>query len=85
MKKNLFFINTHPIQYFAPLYKFIESKNYFNQKIFFLSDHGVSGEFDKEFNSSFKWDIPILDGYKFEFLKNNSFNPGVYKGFFLEL
>ena len=82
MKKNLFFINTHPIQYFAPLYKFIESKNYFNQKIFFLSDHGVSGEFDKEFNSSFKWDIPILDGYKFEFLKNNSFNPGVYKGFF---
>ena len=26
-----------------------------------------SGEFDKEFNSSFKWDIPILDGYKFEF------------------
>ena len=82
MKKNLVFINTHPIQYFVPLYREIEKLSFFNQKIIYLTNHGLNTEFDKEFNAKFKWDIPLLEAYDYEFLKNNSLNPGVYNGFF---
>ena len=75
MKKNLVFINTHPIQYFVPLYREIEKLSFFNQKIIYLTNHGLNTEFDKEFNAKFKWDIPLLEAYDYEFLKNNSLNP----------
>ncbi len=82
MKKNLVFINTHPIQYFVPLYREIEKINFFNQKIIYLTNHGTNSKFDKEFNTKFKWDIPLLEGYNYDFIKNNSLSPGVYNGFF---
>jgi glycosyltransferase involved in cell wall biosynthesis len=82
MKGKIIFINTHPIQYFAPLYREINKSNLFKLKVIFLSDHGIEEDFDNEFNSKFKWDIPLTEGYDFEILKNISLNPGVYKGFF---
>jgi glycosyltransferase involved in cell wall biosynthesis len=81
-KQKLIFINTHPIQYFAPLYKKIELESKYDLEVWYCSKHGIEGEIDKEFNTSVKWDIPILEGYKYKFLKNNSWSPGLYKGFF---
>ena len=28
------------------------------------------------------WDIPLLKGYKYKFLKNNSWKPSIFNGFF---
>jgi glycosyltransferase involved in cell wall biosynthesis len=34
-----------------------------------------------EFGQEFAWDIPLLDGYGYEFIHNVSFRPGVSNGF----
>ena len=28
-----------------------------------------------------KWDIPLLEGYNYQFIKNNSWSPSIHKGF----
>jgi len=41
---------------------------------------GVEEIYEEEFQTTIKWDIPMLDGYKYKFLKNYSLQP--YSGFF---
>jgi len=38
-------------------------------KVFYLCDHGVRESFDPGFNTSFAWDVPLTEGYEFEFLR----------------
>ncbi|MEO1257484.1 MAG: glycosyltransferase family 4 protein [Bacteroidota bacterium] len=75
--KNLVFLNSHPIQYFAPLYKELKQKVNIPSEVIFCSRHGLQGEKDAEFGVQVKWDIPILEGYDHMFLKNQSFRPNV--------
>ena len=75
------FLNSHPIQYFAPMYKAISRKADFSLLTLFCSKHGLQGEKDVEFGVDVKWDIPVLEGYDYNFLKNHSPRPGIY-GFF---
>ena len=51
-------------------------------EIWYLTDHGVNSTIDAEFCVKVKWDIPLLEGYPFKFIKNNSWKPGIYTGFF---
>ena len=51
-------------------------------EIWYLTDHGVNSTIDAEFGVKVKWDIPLLEGYPFKFIKNNSWKPGIYTGFF---
>ena len=78
-KVNVIFLHSHPIQYFAPLYKKVSRS--FSSITLFCSDHGLHGEKDREFGVNIKWDIPVLAGYDHIFLKNQSWKPGIY-GFF---
>ena len=71
--KNIAWIVSHPIQYYSPLYNKISESNEFDLTVYYLSDFSVKGYVDKEFNREIKWDIPLLDGHKYKFLKNNSF------------
>ncbi len=79
--KKLIFINSHPIQYFAPLYQYLVQQN-FDMEVWYCSDESIKGEIDKEFGVKVKWDIPLLSGYKNKFFKNYAFNKGVHQGFF---
>jgi len=57
---------THPVQYFAPLFRELASKVdlcIFYQKIPSASDQGVG------FGKAFTWDIDLLSGYKYEVLE----------------
>ncbi len=72
------FLNSHPIQYFAPLYQEISRREDFKLKVFYCSRHGLEGERDEEFGVEVKWDLPLLSGYSFEFLKNYSPKPSIY-------
>ncbi len=74
----LYFLNSHPIQYFAPLYRKIGALAEFDLEVIFCSSHGLGGELDREFGTRVKWDIPVLEGYRSRFLKNHSFSPGIY-------
>jgi len=49
--------------------------------VYYCSDETVKTFEDKEFKRKIKWDIPLLDGYKYKFLKNFSPVSGLSKGF----
>jgi glycosyltransferase involved in cell wall biosynthesis len=59
---------SHPIQYQAPLLRRIARERDVDLKVFFSSNLSVRGYRDPGFGVSVKWDIPLLDGYKHEFL-----------------
>lgn len=80
-RKDVIFINSHPIQYFAPMYKFMNEQGV-PTKAWYCSDESIRGGLDKQFGVDVKWDIPLLEGYESEFLKNYSWKPSHSQGFF---
>ena len=80
--KPLIFLNSHPIQYFAPLYKEISTKTALSLTVWYCSDESIQGKMDKGFGKAVKWDIPLLEGYHSIFIKNRSWKPSIHKGFF---
>ena len=74
-------INSHPIQYFAPLYQRMSNAADFHFEIWYCSDESITGKLDKGFGQEVKWNIPLLDGYDYLFLKNSSWKPSIHKGF----
>lgn len=50
--------------------------------VLYCSDENVKGHIDKGFGTEVNWDIPLLEGYNYKFLKNNSWVPSIFKGFF---
>ncbi|MEM1326779.1 MAG: glycosyltransferase family 4 protein [Bacteroidota bacterium] len=81
MKKKLIFLYSHPIQYVAPLMRYLAESNHFDVLVLYCSDHGAKAYRDKEFNQELKWDIPLLEGYNSIFLKNSKKDGGIDQGF----
>ena len=75
------FVNSHPIQYFVPLYQYLTRKN-IPTECWYCSDENVRGHFDKQFGATVAWDIPLLGGYTSRFFPNVSWKPSLYNGFF---
>jgi len=69
-------LTSHPIQYQAPLFRYIAELGGVKLKTFFCSDFGATPKKDEQFGVTFTWDIPLLDGYEHEFLVNKATNPG---------
>lgn len=68
-RARLAYFVSHPIQYQAPLLRHIARESDIDLKVFFFSDLSVRGYSDKGFGGiQIKWDIPLLDGYSYEFL-----------------
>src|SRR5260370_31001512 len=59
---------SHPIQYQAPLFRHLAARSGIELTVFFLSDLSVHAYRDSGFNVDVKWDVPLLDGYRHEFL-----------------
>ena len=59
---------SHPIQYQAPLFRYIAARPGIDLTVFFLSDLSVHAYRDAGFGVDVKWDVPLLDGYRYEFL-----------------
>ena len=72
--KKLAIIVTHPIQYYAPLFK--ELANNIDVKVFYTWGKESTKKFDPGFGKEIEWDVPLLEGYEFEFLKNTAKEPG---------
>lgn len=71
MTKNIHiaFINTHPIQYFAPLYADLSQTEDLSVTALYLSDYSVRGATDQGFGHAVKWDIDLLTGYNVRFVR----------------
>ena len=64
----LAYVVSHPIQYQAPLLRRIAAERGIDLTVFFGSDFSVRGYKDEGFGVEVKWDVPLLVGYKYEFL-----------------
>ena len=61
-------LTTHPIQYQAPLFRYLSADPAIDLTVFFLSDLSVREYHDRGFGVSFGWDVPLLEGYRYAFL-----------------
>ncbi len=74
----LFFLS-HPIQYVSPLFREIASSKEF--KVYFYGGESTIIQ-DIGFGQKVTWDIPLLEGYDYQFLKNCSNSEGMNARFF---
>jgi glycosyltransferase involved in cell wall biosynthesis len=63
-------VATHPIQYQAPLWRRLAQNPLFDVKVFYADAHGTAESFDPLYGKTFSWDVPLLEGYDYEFLKS---------------
>lgn len=75
--KKLAIITTHPIQYNAPLFRLLHERRNIQVKVFYTWEQSQNGQlYDPGFGIHRQWDIPLLEGYEFTFVKNTASNPG---------
>lgn len=74
MTKKLAIISTHPIQYYAPVFQLLAKR--MNIKVFYTAGNSSLKKYDIGFKQKIEWDIPLLEGYEYEFLENSAKNKG---------
>jgi glycosyltransferase involved in cell wall biosynthesis len=67
-KVRLAYLVSHPIQYQAPLLRRIAQEPDIDLTVFFGSDFSLKPYADKGFGVEVQWDVPLIEGYKHEFL-----------------
>jgi len=61
-------LNSHPIQYFAPLYAYLNASPDLEMTALYLSDFSLRGGRDCGFGQDVTWDLDLLAGYQSVFL-----------------
>lgn len=69
---------SHPIQYYSPWFRTLAARPELRLKVFYLWDFGVTEKRDPVFGTSFKWDVPLMEGYESTFVPNVSQDPGTH-------
>lgn len=67
------YLVTHPIQYQAPLLRRIAAEPDIDLTVFYQSDASLGPYEDAGFGRKVSWDVPLLEGYRHEFL------PGLWR------
>lgn len=67
-KMKIAYLLSHPIQYQVPMIRQINAEPDLYLKVFYCSDISVGEHFDEGFGKKFAWDVPLLEGYDYEFL-----------------
>ena len=62
-------LTTHPIQYQVPLWQALARDGRVPFEVWYLTSHAVQQSHDREFGSSFAWDIDLLSGYRYRLLR----------------
>ena len=81
-------LQRHPIQYHSPIFREIARSEEIDLTVLFLDNAGMKSYFDRTMNAVIKWDVPLLKGFRHEFLANwspckkrklflNRFNPQI--------
>ncbi|MCS3657976.1 glycosyltransferase involved in cell wall biosynthesis [Salinibacter ruber] len=72
-------VSTHPIQYYAPLFRQLAKWKGLDLHVFFgWSGAAASSAHDPGFGQDVEWDIPLLEGYEYTFVTNVSSDPGTH-------
>lgn len=77
MKKvKLAIVCTHPIQYYAPVFRALAQSGSVEPRVFYTWSQSSEGaNFDPDFGMRFAWDIPLLEGYGHSFVENTASDP----------
>ena len=71
-------ISTHPIQYYAPLFRQLSQEPGIELKVYYTWSQSREGPtYDTDFAKVIAWDIPLLEGYSYEFVENHAGDPGL--------
>jgi glycosyltransferase involved in cell wall biosynthesis len=65
-------IETHPVQYHAPVYRAVQEHFGIPVTAIYGSDFSVAGYRDAEFGATFAWDTDLLSGYASVFLSRSA-------------
>ena len=77
--KRLAIVTTHPIQYNAPLFRLLAASSTVQLKVFYTWEQSSAGaKYDPGFGREIEWDIPMLEGYEYSFVKNIARDPGTH-------
>ncbi|WP_375558795.1 glycosyltransferase [Bernardetia sp. OM2101] len=69
--KKLALITTHPIQYNGPVFKLLSERKNIEICVFYTwGKDALKDKFDEGFGRKIEWDIPLLEGYNYQFLEN---------------
>lgn len=69
-------VASHPVQYSAPVFRQMAQHPQCDILVAYCTLHGSEFSLDPEFGVAFKWDVPLLDGYKWTHIPNLARNPG---------
>ncbi|MBD1386756.1 glycosyltransferase family 4 protein [Mucilaginibacter rigui] len=69
-------VTTHPIQYYAPVFRLLHQRRIIQIKVFYTWGEGAIQKHDPGFGKNIEWDIPLLDEYPYEWVKNTATDPG---------
>jgi len=76
MINRLAIVATHPIQYYAPVFRLLAEGQRISIKVFYTLGQVEGRQYDPGFRQSVEWDIPLLDGYPYEVIGNVAEVPG---------
>ena len=65
-------VQTHPIQYHAPVYRALQQRWNVPVTAIYGSDFSLAGYRDQEFDTTFSWDTDLLSGYSSVFLSRTA-------------
>jgi glycosyltransferase involved in cell wall biosynthesis len=61
---------SHPSEYSGPLFRKLASDSSIDIVVYYGWKFGLSESFDRDSGVNIKWDMPLLDGYRYKFLRN---------------
>lgn len=70
MRRRLAAVYTHPIQYNTPIFRNLAADPDVDLTVFYTSDSSLRGGLDREMGLNVTWDIPLLEGYRYEILSS---------------
>ena len=77
-KRKLAIVQTHPVQYYSPLYQLMTARAKIEVKVFYTWFQWQQDKMDKSFGRIVEWDVPILEGYDYKFVENVASKPGLH-------
>ena len=63
-------VGTHPVQYQVPIFRRMATREDLDLQVAYCTLRGAEAAHDPEFGATFKWDIPLLDGYSWVHVPN---------------
>jgi glycosyltransferase involved in cell wall biosynthesis len=70
-------VMTHPTQYHAPWFRDLAAHPNIDLEVLYALEPTATQQ-GHGFGVPFEWDVPLLDGYRYRFLPNESRNPGFH-------